>query len=47
MVDIFTKALGIEKLHRLRGWLSGLELDLSLRGSIEICEVHFAVWTVL
>ena len=34
--DIFTKALGTEKLHRFRSLLGVLEIDLSLRGSVEI-----------
>ena len=36
MTDIFTKALGIEKLCMFKGLLSVLKLDLSLRGSVEI-----------
>ena len=36
MADIFTKALGIEKLCMFRGLLGVWELDLSLRGSVEI-----------
>ena len=36
MVDVFMKALDIEKLHRFRSLLGALEMDLSLRGSIEI-----------
>lgn len=35
VVDIFTKALGTEKLCRFRGLLGVLELDLSLRRSVE------------
>jgi hypothetical protein len=33
--DIFTKALGIDKLRRFRKMLGVLEVDLSLRGSFE------------
>ena len=36
MADILTKALGTEKLHRFRSLLGVLEMDLSLRGSVEI-----------
>ena len=36
VADIFTKALGTEKLHRFRSLLGVLEMDLSLRGSVEI-----------
>ena len=32
VIDIFRKALGIEKLRRFRGLLGVVELDLSLRG---------------
>jgi len=35
IVDIFTKALGTDKLKRFRKMLSVLKLDLSLRGSVE------------
>jgi hypothetical protein len=35
VVDIFTKALGIEKLKKLRKILSVLEVDLNLRGNVE------------
>jgi len=35
VVDIFTKALGINKLRKFRKMLSVLEVDLSLRGSVE------------
>jgi len=35
VVDIFTKALGIDKLKRFRKMFGVLEVDLSLRGSIE------------
>jgi len=35
VVDIFTKALGIDKLKRFRKMLGVLEVDLSLRGSVE------------
>ena len=36
MADIFTKALGTEELRRFRSLLGVLEMDLSLRGSVEI-----------
>ena len=36
VADIFTKALGIEKLHRFRSLLGVLEMDLNLRESVEI-----------
>ena len=36
VVDVFTKALGIEKLRKFRRLLGVLEIDLSLRGSVEI-----------
>ena len=36
VADIFTKALGTEKLRRFRSLLGVLEMDLSLRGSVEI-----------
>ena len=36
VADIFTKALGTEKLHRFRSLLGVLKMDLSLRGSVEI-----------
>ena len=36
VVDIFTKALGTEKLHRFMSLLGILKMDLSLRGSVEI-----------
>ncbi|MCO5572224.1 hypothetical protein L7F22_025976 [Adiantum nelumboides] len=36
VVDIFTKALGAEKLRRFRAMLGVRELALSLRGSVEI-----------
>ena len=36
MADIFTKALGIEKLCRFRSLLGVLKMDLSLRRSVEI-----------
>ena len=36
VADILTKALGTEKLRRFRSLLEVLEMDLSLRGSIEI-----------
>jgi len=35
VADIFTKALGIDKLKKFRKMLSVLEVDLSLRGSVE------------
>jgi len=35
VADIFTKALGIDKLRKFRKMLSVLEVDLSLRGSVE------------
>ncbi len=35
VVDIFTKPLGINKLKRFRKMLGVLEVDLSLRGSVE------------
>ncbi len=35
VANIFTKALGIDKLKRFRKMLSVLEMDLSLRGSVE------------
>jgi hypothetical protein len=35
VVDIFTKALGIDKLKKFRKMLGVLEVDLSLRGNIE------------
>jgi hypothetical protein len=35
VVDIFTKALGIDKLKKFRQMLGVLEVDLSLRGSVE------------
>ena len=36
VADVFPKALGIERLHRFRSLLSVLEMDLSLRGSVEM-----------
>ena len=36
VADIFMKALGTEKLRRFRSLLGVLEMDLSLRGSVEI-----------
>jgi hypothetical protein len=36
VVDIFTKALGTDKLKKFRKMLGVLEVDLSLRGSVEI-----------
>jgi hypothetical protein len=35
IVDIFTKALGTHKLKKFRQMLGVLEVDLSLRGSVE------------
>jgi len=35
VANIFTKALGIDKLRKFRKMLSVLEVDLSLRGSVE------------
>jgi len=35
VVDIFTKALGTDKLRKFRKMLGVLEVDLSLRGSVE------------
>jgi hypothetical protein len=35
VADIFTKALGIDKLKKFRKMLGVLEVDLSLRGSVE------------
>ncbi len=35
VVDIFTKALGTDKLKKFRQILGVLEVDLSLRGSVE------------
>jgi len=35
VANIFTKALGIDKLKRFRKMLGVLEVDLSLRGSVE------------
>jgi hypothetical protein len=35
VVDIFTKALSTNKLKRFRKMLGVLEMDLSLRGSVE------------
>jgi hypothetical protein len=35
VVDIFTKALGREKLRRFRKMFGVLEVDLSLKGSVE------------
>jgi len=35
VADIFTKALGIDKLKKFRQMLSVLEVDLSLRGNVE------------
>jgi hypothetical protein len=35
VIDIFTKALGTDKLKKFRKMLGVLEMDLSLRGSFE------------
>ncbi len=35
VVNIFTKALGTDKLRKFRKMLGVLEVDLSLRGSVE------------
>jgi hypothetical protein len=35
VVDIFTKALGTDKLRKFRKMLGVLEVDLSLKGSVE------------
>jgi len=35
VVDIFTKALGIDKLKRFRKMLGVLKVDLSLRGNVD------------
>jgi hypothetical protein len=35
VVDIFTKALGIDKLRRFRKMLGVLKMDLSLRESVK------------
>ncbi len=35
VVDIFTKALGIDELRRFRNFFSVLEVDLGLRGNVE------------
>ncbi len=35
VVDIFTKALGIDKLRKFRKMLSVLKVDLNLRGNVE------------
>ena len=36
VADIFTKALGAEKLRRFRTMLGVQEMELSLRGSVEM-----------
>ncbi len=36
VADIFTKVLGAEKHHRFRSMLGVMELELSLRGSVEM-----------
>ena len=36
VADIFTKALGVEKLQRFRAMLGVQELELSSRGSVEM-----------
>jgi hypothetical protein len=35
VVDIFTKALGVDKLKKFKKMLEVLEVDLSLKGSVE------------
>jgi hypothetical protein len=35
VADIFTKALGTDKLRKFRKLLGVLEVDLSLKGSVE------------
>jgi hypothetical protein len=35
LLTLLTKALGIDKLKKLRKMFSVLEVDLSLRGSVE------------
>jgi hypothetical protein len=35
VVNIFTKALGIDKLGKFRKMIGVLEVDLNLRGSVE------------
>jgi len=35
VVDIFTKALGTDKLRKFKKMLGVLEVDLSLKGSVE------------
>ncbi len=35
VVDIFTKALGMDKLKKFREMLGVLKVDLSLRGSVD------------
>ncbi len=35
VVDIFTKALGTDKIKKFRKMLGVLEVDLNLRGSVE------------
>jgi len=35
VVDIFTKALGIDKVKKFRQMLGVLKVDLSLKGSVE------------
>jgi hypothetical protein len=36
VADIFTKVLGVEKHHRFRSMLGVMELELNLRGSVEM-----------
>ena len=36
MANIFTKALGAEKLRRFRTMLGVYDMELSLRGSVEM-----------
>ena len=44
MANIFTKALGTEKLGRFRSLLGVLKMDLSLRGSVEISSATLDVY---
>ncbi len=36
VADIFTKVLGAEKHHRFRSMFGVMELELNLRGSVEM-----------
>jgi hypothetical protein len=36
VADIFTKVLGVEKHHQFRSMLGVMELELSLKGSVEM-----------